>query len=527
MSNKATQFKPGIGGRGTKPKGPSVKSVLFNAMRKGLTQPKNGKTIPWGQELTEQIIQTAATVPNSYERRAMVDYILKTATPDEVDGRLDRFMARNVAFLEYRIYSELIDIQQTIFASNNRKIRLMAGRRAGKTKLMQARCKKQLVHGGLYLYIGLTSQRAIALMYDDVLNSLEALGLSISNKNRTDGVIKTSNGGEAHFKGNSTADEREKLRGGKWDEIDIDECQSQKALSYLINDICEPMLLDRQGCLVLGGTGPRVRGTYWEMLWTDGSTALKVSWNLTQNPHIPDAENVLAGIRSEKNLKDTDPLYVREYLGQIAYDDDALVLRMTDANKYTESDFTTWLSKQVVTDVQFIGGLDFGSADADAYVQLCFARGKREIWVLSVYKKRREGTAELADAIRAGMADIAKRFPQYQHNKMRIFGDCTNPKAIQDLSTAYNLPVEKAYNQDKDFGIELMQEDVRGGYLKTTGNTDLDDEALKTVFARDEQDNLTRIIDDETYHPDAFFATLYGCRYIWLVMGREKRSQGV
>ena len=42
------------------------------------------------------------------------------------------------------------------------------------------------------------------------------------------------------------------------------------------------------------------------------------------------------------------------------------------------------------------------------------------------------------------------------------------------------------------------------------------EEALYTVFARDEQDNLTRQIDDAVYHPDLADALIYSFFPIWV-----------
>jgi hypothetical protein len=41
------------------------------------------------------------------------------------------------------------------------------------------------------------------------------------------------------------------------------------------------------------------------------------------------------------------------------------------------------------------------------------------------------------------------------------------------------------------------------------------EEALRTVYARDEQDRLTRVVDDSTFHPDAIPAAIYAMRPVW------------
>jgi hypothetical protein len=95
-----------------------------------------------------------------------------------------------------------------------------------------------------------------------------------------------------------------------------------------------------------------------------------------------------------------------------------------------------------------------------------------------------------------------------------IYVDSAAAKTIGDLQTIYGLPATGAYKMEKRMGVENLQEDVRTGRLKVKEGGIFADEALKTVFRRDEQDNLTREIDDETYHPDLLDAVLYADRPI-------------
>ena len=85
-----------------------------------------------------------------------------------------------------------------------------------------------------------------------------------------------------------------------------------------------------------------------------------------------------------------------------------------------------------------------------------------------------------------------------------------------ELYTQYNLPVYDAYKANKDMGIELLQAEVRTGSFKLVKGSDFEDECMRTVFARDELDNLTREIDDATYHPDVMDAVLYSMRLVWM-----------
>ena len=520
-------FQPGQSGnpKGMKKGTRSVNTEINKTLRNKLIRPIKGGEKNFVELYVETLFEEALD-PKSLGFRMIGDYLLKNRDASALDAMLDKRMARDVDFLTYRIIKDATDIQQRILISNNPKKYNMAGRRSGKTHLDIKNNAKTLVRpGGRALYIGLTMSTAIQQVYDGVMKELERIGVEVTAHNRTEGTITIKGEGLFQVKGNSTTDEREKLRGEKWDLITIGEVQSQKALAYLINDICEPMLLDRKGQLVLSGTGPRVRGTYWEVLWTDGGQALKNNWNLTQNPHIPDAETVLARIREEKGLKETDPLYQREYLGQIAYDDDALVFRLSDANRYSEHHFAEWLARQTVTDIAFVGGMDFGFSDADAFVIMCFARGSREVWLVDCYKMRRESTRDFSIACHERINRMRLKYAQYMHNEFMIYADSGGggAKIIKDLQDEYGLPAIAAYKKGKEMAVEILRDDIRGGVFKTPGNTDFDDECLKTVYKRDDADNLTHELDDDTYHGDAIPAVLYACRAIWLQQGREKR----
>jgi hypothetical protein len=364
-----------------------------------------------------------------------------------------------------------------------------------------------------------------------MIDTLTMLGIKVKSHNRVEGMIVTEADGVMKFGGNTTKDEREKNRGPYWDRVAIDECQSQKELRYLVESIISPTLIDKAGQIAFGGTGPRVRGTYWEALFlgaqADGSplyadNALRLNWNLSNNPFIPDCEKQLEMIRKDKNLSETDPLYIREYLGRIAYDDDALVLRLTDANAFVDSELASWIASQPVTDIRFSGGLDFGFEDADALAIICYSITRPERWLVYEWKANRKGTAEIAEAVNAGIEYVRTHslFSKLVNKEFDIHAD-TGGNAITpfDLNNTYHLPIQAAYNQEKEMAFELMQDEVRRGFFKCRRDGPLWDESLKTIYKRNEQDQLTREIDDETYHPDQMRAVHYAMRPIQLFTG--------
>lgn len=480
------------------------------------------QSVPYYQAFLENL-KIAALKPDSKAFTFMAERLLAENVLDDIDRQLNKSKREDRDFLAYRVLKDCHDFQQKVLLSKDRYIYLMAGRRAGKSEADVKKAVSTAIdrEDARILLIGLSFTRCIEVFWQPIVQLLGDLGIEVLSHNRSEGTLKLNNNSEIHFHGNTTVDERDKIRGSKWDVVIIDEVQNQKALPILINEIIEPTLLDRKGQLILSGTGPKVRGTYWEELWTNNVNALKLNWNISHNPFIPDYEKVLEDIKRDKGLSDTSPLFLREYLGKISYDDDALVFRLTPDNYYnTENEITQWINSQPVTDVKFSAGLDYGWSDADGFVITMFSTSKPEKWILWEHKSNRTGITELADKIKEGIAYINTNpiFQCIPDRHFYIYSDAggVGKKVSYELSTQYGLPCLDAYKVDKDFQIEMLQEEVRTGHLKVRENGPFAAEALKTVFARNEKDELTRLIDDDVFHPDLCDAMRYSLSLVWI-----------
>jgi hypothetical protein len=525
---KTGLFVPGNPGGPGRPRGESLKSALYRSVSSLLTPEDVFRR-------AREFLEAVDKDDECWQAKAYAAWFYGPDMVDRVDAWMETGEKREKDFLHYRLHKAATDVQRQILFSMAKYLFLMAGRRGGKTEGICSWFADEFAENpaSRCLYIALTTTTAMALMWQPMMDKLETLGIKIKSHNRVEGILTTDADGVMKFGGNTTQDEREKNRGPYWDRVAIDECQSQKKLRYLVESIISPTLIDKAGQLACCGTGPRVRGTEWEEWFlgakADGSPvypdALRLNWNLTQNPFIPDHENQLATIRKEKNLSETDPLYIREYLGRIAYDDDALVLRLSPDNAFTDDVLAAWIASQPVTDVRFSGGLDFGFEDADALAIVAYSITKPERFLVYEWKANRKGTAEIAEAVNAGIAYI-KSSPLFAHvvnKEFYIHADTSGNKITPfDLANSYNLPIQAAYNQEKEMAFELLQDEVRRGVFKcrkagADGNAaPLWDEALKTIYKRNDKDELTREIDDETYHPDQMRAVHYAMRPVQL-----------
>ncbi len=523
-NDKPYLFKPGNPGGPGRPKGKSLRSETFKYLGEHLNDSSHDYLKDWYKTFFD-----AAKDQGTWQAKTLAQMVLSPDMFDQYDAWMDRGERRETMFLSYQIHKRATDIQRQILFSQAKYKVLMAGRRAGKSEGLKLWYSDAFVQkqNSRCLYIGLTISRAMQLLWQPIMDSFTELGIKVKEHSRVEGRIVTEGGGLMQFGGNTTKDEREKNRGPWWDRVALDEMQSQKDVLYLIESILSPTLIDTKGQIAFAGTGPRVRGTYWEALflgaWADGKPlypeALRINWNISQNPYIADYETALEEIRKEKNLKETDSLYIREYLGRIAYDDDALVLRLGDNNAFTDDQLRAWIDSQPVTDIRFTGGLDFGFEDADALGIICYSLSKPERWLVYEWKDRRIGTAQIAEEVNKGITYINTDplFAKVTNKDFFIYAD-TGGNAITpfDLATQYSLPIQTAYKQDSDMATELLQDECRRGIMKFRRNGHLWDESLKTIYKRNEQDQLTREIDDETYHPDMMPAIKYAMRPVWL-----------
>jgi hypothetical protein len=349
---------------------------------------------------------------------------------------------------------------------------------------------------------------------------------------KTEHCIRFANGSFIQFGGNSNTDEREKFRGQHYDLVIIDEAQSQKKLEVLVREIVKPMLKDTAGTLMLTGSGPRTRGTYWESYYNNPApSGLRLNWNMSYNPHIKDYVEILQKTLADECLKDTDPLFMREYLGLIVYDDDCLVYRLKSENYYTDDEMLAWMERQSPEDIRFTAGLDFGFTDCDAFDVIMYSEKSNEKWLVYEYKQSGTDVTTLCDAIKAAKDYIKtdSKFARSYHRDFDIFADTSDQKISLELSHRYGIPVHNAYKYDKTMAIQNLQDEIRKGYFKCKKGSAFDDESLRTIFKRVEVEGqpsvITREIDDDVYHPDIIDAILYSLRHYWLTHNQDHAQE--
>jgi hypothetical protein len=474
----------------------------------------------------------AGALGNGWQAQALAAKLFQGDILDQIDASLNKSLREDADFMAYRIVRMASDFQQRILNSKKRLILLMAGRRAGKTAGIRLKFADKLStkSGAKCLYIAKKHGVGMEQVFEPLLTILDDLGLTVATIDRQLGDFTLTNGAMFSVRSNDNKETRENLRGGFYDLVVIDEAQSQPMLKYLRESIVDPMLEDTRGTLIVAGTGPRAAGTYWEDLWLNApdDQTLKLNWNISQNPFIDHYEDRLREIREEKHLEESSSLYQREYLGKPVYDIDALVYRLQAANYFTDADLGEWLKGQPAVDIAFTAGLDYGYSDSDAISIVCHSTQRKERFLIWEYKLNHTGIEDCAAALKKGM-EYVQAMPIFQNlpNKtFYFFADSggLGKKISYELATHYGLPILDAYKVDKPVAIELLQQEVRQGTFKVRKDGFFDQEAVRTVFERDDKDNIVRVIDDSTYHPDVADSVLYSMRPIWLTS--EQRLGG-
>ena len=393
----------------------------------------------------------------------------------------------------------------------------MCSRRAGKTEgNVDEILKVAAMPNSRILYINLTFDNAIEQMYDKVIEEANRCELAIEDDNKNSGIIHFANGSVLFFKGNKDKAQADKLQGFGYRLVIIDEAQSQVNMTYLIDTIISPMLMDYEdSVLYLTGTPPRRKGTYFQAARDSGKWTV-YAWDMFKNPYIKNPEAEIARICEEKGVTRDSAFIQREYYGKIAYDTEAQVFKGYKVYKGSvPNDFIP---------THIYEGVDFGYADYNGIVTMAANVEQRQAYIIYERKFNKATVTDIINAVREGFENgkrfLLERNPNADLSNCQIFTD-TNEKSITyELSQTYELPAYCAYKYDKALAIEQLAEECRTGRILNIENGEIVNEFEQTLYKRDDLDNITSELDD-AYHPDITMALLYASRQYFYDCGLE------
>lgn len=507
----------------------AIKGDIYNALRNALTAPSSAKSKQsWTEMFIKQMLNEARSDPSGPLGQLIARQIMQEDILTKLDAETDKALAKDVDFLEYRLMKQLYNKQRDVFLDDmiHKKI-VIGSRRIGKTtmatRLMVKDCIRPNRHA---LFIGLKFETAINLAFDETVRVAESIGLVITRKSKNDGNIEFSNGSKITFKGNYTVrDQDTNFQGDHYSLVVIDEVQSQKNVQHLIDDLLRPAMADyADATILLTGTPPRIKGTYAEKIWKEFKGWKHYSWTMEENPYIINenhtVESIVEDICKEKGITPDAPFIQREYFSSWEYDSDAMIFR--DYKTYKEAPDTF-----VPTDIAI--GTDYGFSDYNSIIALAYSRITGQAYVINEKKFNKATVTDIINACKE-VFEFCKRFAiernsNFDFTKLAFYCDTSDQSITYELNTNYKIPAYNCYKYNKKMALAQLADWCRTGRIMIPEDGILQDEFERTVYKRDEQDNITSEIDDDLFHPDAVDALLYASRQYAFDCGEETGGQ--
>lgn len=393
----------------------------------------------------------------------------------------------------YLLQKKLFPWQKKVFEDTSKKKSLLAGRRSGKSYLINylaiSHCLEKSPKQRQAAIVGLTLERTASIYWE----SLKAAAKDCHAEFKVDNSkyrITFSNGNFIELFGNGSKAEREKFRGFDLSFAAIDEMQSQQGLMYLIIDVIGPMLKGQDGDLVCAGTAPLSAGTYWEQIIKDD---IYTNYHATMedNPTIPDHTNALQTILEENHWTKDNITYRREYLGEIAYDTNRMI--------YPKRTYYTELPNE-----KFIAcyiGVDYGWADYSSFAPIIIT-ANRTGYLIEEWKQNQTPSSEIVNKMKALVDGIHTKY-DIPTEDIHIVADSSHQQISFDIYNQGIFNIENAYKLGENYQIARVAEALSIGQLLIKEGDYFDQECNSMVWKWNEEAGIVVYeIDDKTFHPD-------------------------
>lgn len=376
----------------------------------------------------------------------------------------------------------------------------VCSRRAGKTEACAADLFDSALRypGTNSLYITLSRTTAKRIIWKCLLGlrkkyapdaKLDAIELSIT----------FSNGSTIYCSGAKDESEIEKFRGMALKKVYIDECQSFRPyIQQLIDDIIVPALYDYDGSLVLIGTpGPVCAGYFYDASHGPGWSHHK--WTMLDNPWMKiksgkEPYEILAAERERRGVTEGDPTYRRESMGEWVQDVESLVYRF---NPVKNNFYMVPKGR-----MEYIFGVDIGYNDADAIAVLGYSYEDKVCYLVEEVVKDKQNITQLVEQI-----NLLRE--KYKPVRMVMDAGALGKKIQAEIQQRHSIPLEAAEKTRKLEYIELLNDDLRTGKLKTLPGSKFEQD---TYLVQWDRSTPAKPKISDTYHTDIGDAVLYAWR---------------
>lgn len=376
-------------------------------------------------------------------------------------------------------------------------------RRAGKS----TSCVADLVATALEtaecvcLYITLSRKNAKRLVWPEFKRINKRYGLG-GSANESDLSLTFPNGSVIYLLGAKDRSSIEDMRGLPIKKVYLDESQSFPAyIKDLIDDVLGPALIDYAGTLCLIGTpGPVPSGYFYDL--TKNKHWSNHFWSFFDNPHI-----ALKSKRTHQDMLDrelkrrgvdvNDPSIQREWFGKWVVDRNALVFHYDDA-------INNYLKIPDKPNFHYVLGIDLGFDDADALALLAYRDFDATTYLIEEIITSHQGITPLTE-------QIDKLTKKYDIHKIVIDTAGLGKKITEEISKRYQIPMVPAEKTRKLEYIELMNDALRTGKLKSLQGSRFSQDCNKVEWDLDKSTADKKVVS-KRFHSDICDAVLYGWR---------------
>ena len=494
----------------------AIKNGVYEELRKQLA----GGQTTYYSEFIEKYLKEAKKAPNSSAGKTVADIIFQQDILEKLDEQHQKEMANDIEFIQYKLFKQFFKEQREVLyeINHSKRIAVCCSRRAGKTDLASGAINiASMIPNTRIIYINLTYTNALNQIFDNTVERSEKSGLVITSSSKSSGEIEWANGSSLRICGNSNNSEIDKLRGEKRVSlVIIDEFFHQRNMEYAINEVIGPLMLDISNSTILClGTPPRIPKTYGERVWTAEKGWKKFHWTAEENPYIPNYDEFIEELCKNKGITKDAPFIQREYYGVIgAYDTEAQVFK--DYKTYKADEPLDFVPEKVYI------GIDWGFEDNNSIIALAASNEKAR--VIEERKFNRASISEIIKQIGEVYSNSKKFLIENNKNAnisdVNIYCDTNNKELIYELYSVQKLPAYCCYKYNKAMAISQMSEFCRTSKIVVPHDGILADEFDRTLYKRDEEDNVLSEIDDDLFHPDSVFALLYAVRQYWFDYGK-------
>lgn len=437
--------------------------------------------------------------------------------------------------------------QARVAQDRGRFISVLAPRRVGKSWLVLSlaleRCLRKPDSNWVCIGLARPSIKGIYWGVVKRLNKTLELGLKFHG---TDLTVTFGNNSVLRFTGAESRSEVEKLRGGQYDGVIIDECKSFQPVVFgeLIHEVVRPALSDRSGQLILIGTpGDILAGPFYEATCTppiaitaaDGTKRWS-NWNkaepsdgtvhiwskhlttLLDNTEVRTAEGktLWQDAQEYKNVmgwNDANPVWRREYMGEWVAADNRLVYRFQPHVHVYDGNLPEgheWL---------YVLGFDMGYKDSDAVVVWAYSPTHANLY--EIYSEKR---------VKVNIGAMARWLQEtreiYSPNAIVAdFGGLAT-KVMESIADDYGIIAEPAEKKEKLDHIEILNNDFDAKRIFLNPGSALGEEMQVNRWLEASLGTEKRKEDPRTPN-DLCDAALYAFRWCWhrkFVPGKVKNA---